>query len=127
MARMATRLLGSFDIPSMLWRRDEETLLLPHTICRAYRGMLEAKGLISLAESGQCDDGPVGGINERDTQKHFATRFATSAARVQLAMLDPNDELQNASDLFVRALAGGALDCSTFPAGLVRPPSTYWP
>jgi hypothetical protein len=113
----AKRLLLSSDIPMTLWHRNERTLLIPGAICRTYKEMLAAKGLLRCAQDEDCDDGPVGGITEEDTRKHFATRFSGSVARTQLAVLDPMDELRGTSDLFVRALGGGRVGLLDIPCG----------
>ena len=114
---MAERLLKPSDLPDTLWRSGESMLVLPADLRRAYCRMLEDKGLMEAARNATADDGPVGGIKEEDTRRHFATRFASSSARVQLASLDPKDSLRNASDLFLKAFSGGRIGLLDIPCG----------
>ena len=114
---MTKRLLLPSELPTGMWKGSQDSLLIPHSLCCAYRRMLEDKGLYECATEGPQRDGPVGGMSESDTQEHFATRFSGSAARTQLAVLDPKDELADASDLFVRTFAGGRVGLLDIPSG----------
>lgn len=114
---MSDRLIRASDIPDALWMSKEGLLSLPESLCLLYRQQLESKGLLQEALGGMLDDGPVGGISEADTKKHFASRFSGSCARVQLAVLDPKAELRKASDLFIGAFSGGTLGLLDIPCG----------
>lgn len=52
-----------------------------------------------------------------DADEHFATRYATSCARTQLATLDPLGTLRTVPDLFIAATAGGKLGVLDIPCG----------
>jgi len=112
---MSNRLLRSVDLPNELWSAD--TLFLPDALNQVYEQMLKAKGLYEDAKKKDPEDGPVGGIKESDTKKHFVSRFSGSAARMQLAMLDPKKELSNSSDLFIKAFSGGTVGLLDIPSG----------
>lgn len=114
---MVDRILRITDIPGALWQSKEELLSLPENLRLIYRQQLETKGLLELALGGALDDGPVGGMTEEDTKRHFAFRFSGSCARVQLAVLDPKAELRSASDLFIGAFSGGTLGLLDIPCG----------
>lgn len=113
---MGKRLLLPSDLPGTLWTHDEQ-LMIPNAVSDVYKAKLVSKGLLELAQNEDSGDGPVGGIKEEDTQRHFATRFSASTARSQLAVLDPMDELSNASDLFMKAFAGGTIGLLDIPCG----------
>lgn len=114
---MNNRLLQPKDLPNSLWRSSANTLVLPATLTNIYEQMLKDNGLHTTALSSNTDDGPVGGINKEDSDRHFATRFSGSAARTQLSILDPKNDLSNASDLFVKAFSGGTVGLLDIPSG----------
>jgi len=111
------RLLKPKSLPDTLWRTGQGLLCLPSSLCRAYMALLNDKGLLADATCDGDDDGPVGGMTEEETRKHFAQRFAASSARVQLAALDPKADLKSASDLFVKAFSGGTIGLLDIPCG----------
>lgn len=115
--RMTTRLLLPSDLPDSLWEKNRGCLRISQSLCDGYSSVLCLHGLIETAKSNDNDDGPVGGIRDEDTKRHFATRFAASAARTQLALLDPRDHLENASDLFLQAFSGGHVSLLDIPCG----------
>ena len=114
---MSSRLLLTTDIPRTLWDADTQCLTIPRSLADAYQSVLSERNLLEAANDNVIDDGPVGGITEADTHKHFAHRFASSAARTQLALLDPDDVLCNVSNQFVRAFAGGHVGLLDLPCG----------
>lgn len=114
---MNNRLLQSQDLPEALWSSSDGALVLPDALAEVYKQLLKDKGLYEEALNNDSDDGPVGGIKKADTEKHFASRFSGSAARTQLSILDPHNELGNASDLFVKAFSGGTVGLLDVPSG----------
>ena len=114
---MSDRLLQPNDLPEELWDSSDSALVLPKELAKVYEQMLRSKGLYNDALNNNSDEGPVGGISQEDTKKHFASRFSGSVARMQLSILDPKDELGNASDLFVKAFSGGTVGLLDIPAG----------
>lgn len=111
------RLLDSETIPTTLWDAASELLILPESLAATYEKIIDANALRNLAASRDPRSPPVGGMTQDDANKHFAQAFDGSAARVQLAFLDPKNELPNASDTFVRALAGNTVCLTDSPCG----------
>jgi len=79
--------------------------------------MIEHFGLRSLSESRDPKNPPVGGLTQEETDKHFAQSFDGSAARVQLALMDPFDRATKASNNLVRSLAGNRVVFADAPCG----------
>jgi hypothetical protein len=77
---------------------------------------LDLYGLRSLANESR-EESTVGGISEEATNKHFAWCFPGSCARVQLSVLDPNAELNEVSDAFIRVFSGGSVLLVDLPCG----------
>lgn len=111
------RLLLPGMIPVTLWLRPQSLLVLPRTLAEGYHQIVCEEELLRDALSDADDHGPVGGVTEEQTQLHFARRFSGSCARLQLAVLDPKDELYDASNLFLRAFAGGRVGLLDIPCG----------
>ncbi len=114
---MYSRLLHSSDLPECLWQPEQDCLHIPEVISKIYEQMLEEKELLELARNDTSTDGPVGGVTEDATNKHFATRFSASVARTQLTILDPKEDLRNVSDLFIQAFSGGTISLLDIPCG----------
>ena len=109
------RILLPRDIPQSLW--DGHNLLrLPVPLASAYienlveRGLLEEAFRVSGRELG-------GGESEEETIQHFAHRFDGSCARVELAVLDPKQNLGNVSNHFIQAFSGGRIRLLDIPCG----------
>jgi len=60
---------------------------------------------------------PVGGLDKARTDQHFAQAFDGSAARAQLAITDPKDEVARASNAFVQFLSGNRVCITDAPCG----------
>jgi hypothetical protein len=114
---MSQRLLPIDAIPTDLWQKPSDLLRLPAQLSTAYRAKIEALGLIDVATCYGDEDGPAGGMTDEDTKKHFARRFSASCGRVQLAVLDPKDDLSSASDLIINSFAGGKVALLDAPCG----------
>lgn len=70
-----------------------------------------------LAAQAGSGEGPTGGMTKKDTDKHFAQRFDGAAARIQLALLDPNGNLGPLPDRLLEAVAGNPLCITDTPCG----------
>ncbi len=111
------RLLPLDQIPALLWDAEHGIIILPQVLASAYAIIITERALGKLAMSRDRDNPPVGGLTPELADKHFAQAFDGSAARAQLAFLDPHDQLPNVSDTFVRALAGDRLCLIDVPCG----------
>lgn len=100
-----SRLIKQEDIPISLWKQNEDTLVLPHSLIKNWKFILDQRKLLKNATE-NIGDGETGGINEEDTHKHYSFRYNGSCARIQLAFLDPKDDLKEVSNAFVKSLAG---------------------
>lgn len=114
---MSQRLLPIDVIPTELWQKQSELLRLPDQLKTAYCSKIESLGLIDIATLHGDEDGPAGGMSDQETKKHFARRFPASCGRVQLAVLDPKDELSSVSDLIINSFAGGKVALLDAPCG----------
>ena len=114
---MKPRLLYTDDIPHSLWDAGKQALHLPSALRLTYEARLRGEGLFELASSASPADGPVGGMSEEDNREHFATRFSGSCARIEMAVLDPRNEISDVSDLFIKAFSGGRVSVLDIPCG----------
>lgn len=117
MRNREARLLDPADLPASLWDVGSKTLSLPPFLTRLYETLIERHGLRALANSRDPDDPPVGGLTQEKTDQHFAQAFDGSAARAQLAMLDPKKDATAASNAYIRSLAGNGLNLTDAPCG----------
>jgi hypothetical protein len=111
-----SRLIKQEDIPVSLWRQDEETLVLPHSLVKSWKSILNQRNLLESATE-EIGDGETGGINEEATHKHYSFRYNGSCARFQLTFLDPKDDLKEVSNAFVKSLAGNDVFIADIPSG----------
>ena len=112
---MTKRFLRPRDIPQSLWDGDN-LLRLPQPLRDAYNNTLRTKGLLEEALRAS-PKGYIGGESAEETDQHFAHRFDGSCARVELAFLDPKDDLKDASNCLVRAFSGGSVRLLDIPCG----------
>lgn len=112
-----SRLVRPDDLPDSLWDRSDQVLSLAPSLVRAYTTLLDRHGLRTLAMQAPPPDGPVGGVSKEDTDKHLAWAFPGSAARVQLAVLDPKSHVPHIADAFTRLLAGNKVAIADVPCG----------
>lgn len=112
---MRQRILDPADIPASLYGADG-IIVFPGSLAGAYRDVLQNRGLLGRADSAT-HDGSVGGATAADTANHFISAFSGSCARSKLAVLDPKGQLQDASDLFMRAFSGGRVALLDAPCG----------
>ena len=112
-----TRLLDPELIPSTLWKAESKTVLLPPELSLAYQALIKRRGLAELAESRDPKNPPIGGLDQKRTDEHFARAFDGSVARTQLALLDPNREVHGTSNAFITCLAGNNVSLTDAPCG----------
>ena len=105
----------SVHIPSSL--DDGSRLSIAPALAAAYLQSLEANGLLALANGARPDPAPVGGLSKEATDLHYAHAFDGSAARAQLALLDPKSEVETTSTTLLQYLTGGDLTFIDVPAG----------
>lgn len=94
----------------------DSTLFFSALLGGAYRGVLEATGNLAHAMTAT-HDGETGGASAAEAAQHFVTAFTGSCARLKLALLDPKDQLAEASNLFFRSFAGGRVALLDAPCG----------
>jgi len=111
------RHLDPKKLPISLWHRGSETLILPTILTEAYTRLIDKYGLRELSAHRNHDDPPVGGLSLESTNLHFAQAFDGSAARVQLAVLDPHDHTGSTSNTFIRCTAGNSICLTDAPCG----------
>lgn len=114
---MSERLLPTELLPESLWISGNNLLHLSPEIKKAYCEMIQDLGLSDLALSRGNGGGPIGGLTKQETELHFAQAVDGSIARVQLAVLDPKDEIKDVSDAFISQLSGGELLITDAPCG----------
>lgn len=113
---MRHRVVDVSMIPSSLWDRETRTLRLPPALSQLYVSVLHRRSLLESAASGERPS-VVGGPEREQAEQHFAQAFDGSAARAELAVLDPTEEIRIASDAFVTWLAGTSLVMVDAPCG----------
>lgn len=92
-------------------------LRLPRTVREAYTTELQRRGLLEKARHPPAQDGPTGGITLEQTNAHFAERFSGSCGRLELATIDPKDELGDTSNILIKAFSGGKIAILDAPCG----------
>lgn len=112
---MADRILSPEDIPKSLWNGDN-LLYLPLALRDVYLKTLISRDKLEEARK-DSPQGSIGGETQEVTDLHFAHSFDGSCARVELAVLDPKDELRKASDFFIQAFSGGRVRLLDIPCG----------
>src|SRR5688572_2066785 len=113
---MARRIVSPADVPSAMFRVEDDTLFFPAMLSDAYHRVLDATGNLSHAMVAT-HDGETGGASAAEATQHFVTAFTGSCARLKLAVLDPKDRLAEASNLFFRSFAGGRVGLLDAPCG----------
>ena len=91
-------------------------LKLPVALAKAYIEILAKRDLLEEAFS-ISKRGLGGGESEEETIQHFVHKFDGSCARVELAVLDPKDNLGSVSNYFIRAFSGGRIRLLDIPCG----------
>jgi hypothetical protein len=112
------RLLDPSSIPETLWSSSRQVLAVPGALAQAYARHIDRLGLRSLSAERNSDDPPVGGGTVDATKKHYSQAFDGSAARVQLAILDPFSQLADASNIIIRRMAGDRFSLVDAPCGV---------
>lgn len=110
------RLLDAEQIPAELWDAHEKTLIIPSELAAAFVGIVERRDMLRHLRKNDAD-GPIGGASQEETEIHFVNRLDGSLARIQLVLLDPNEELDTASDTLLARLSGGVTCIADAPCG----------
>jgi hypothetical protein len=110
------RLVREEDLPNTLWDAGQSCLKLSPDLIRAWRHLLDTGGQYATAIK-PSPEKIIGGIDKEATDQHLAWRFNGSAARVQLAMIDPNNNLPEVADAFTRVFSGGTILLTDVPCG----------
>jgi hypothetical protein len=103
------------ELPASL--HDGARLLIAPSLATAYLASLNAHGLEALSQEPRPDPPPVGGLTKEATDAHYAHAFDGSAARAQLALLDPTNEVKTTTQTLQRFLTAGSLTFIDVPAG----------
>lgn len=109
------RLLTPGMIPKSLLC-GERILSFPPELSSAYRQVLTEMDRVEAAMQAQVNGG-TGGQSEEQTIRHFVENFSGSCGRMKLAILDPNEQLDDASNLFITAFSGGKVALLDAPCG----------
>lgn len=110
------RLIPSSKLPESLWQKGKTCVHLPPNLVTAWQQLLEAEGLLKKAKL-PAPKAPIGGDSKAETDDHLTWRFTGSSARVQMAMLDPLDELALVADAFAKTFSGGKVFLADLPCG----------
>lgn len=110
------RLIPSAELPDSLWRKEAKCILLPPNLVSVWQQLLEAEGLLEKAQQ-PTPENLIGGGSKEVTDDHLTWRFTGSSARVQMAMLDPLDNLDLVADAFAKTFAGGRVFLADLPCG----------
>lgn len=111
------RLLSPGAIPNTLWDASSKVLRISPALASAYIKLVEQHKLEDVAKSRAANGGPIGGTSKDETDKHFAQQFDGSCARVQLALIDPNEKMTALSNGIVKTLSGEKLVVLDAPCG----------
>ena len=114
---MPERFLSSDEIPRSYGCEGSHLLCLPPALARIYTDEIDRRGLREQARRPRAEDGPYRWGDAELTLDHFAERFTGRAVDENSVALDPKDDLQNASDLIIRAFAGGKIAVLDAPCG----------
>lgn len=112
-----TRILQVEQFPTSLWDGAAGCICLPPDLADAYESLIDKYSLRDLAAARDPNNPPVGGLDQKKTDQHFAQAFDGSVARTQLALIDPHDVIPHVSDAFLTALAGNATVLADCPSG----------
>ena len=96
---------------------DRGMLILPDLLVGGYTRMIDRLGLRSLATQRNRNNPPRGGLTLEQTNEHFAQQFDGSAARAQLALLDPLGKFSTTANTLLRKLSGNHLLITDAPCG----------
>lgn len=97
-----------------LW--DQDVLRLGEALSAEYLQRLDDEGLLDLARA-RAHQGETGGAGREETDRHFASQFANSAARAVYICIDPLDALIDASELVRQFFTDGRVVLVEVPCG----------
>lgn len=111
------RLLKPDLLPDSLWDSATETIFLPSILATAYKTLISSHKLLELSKTRDPKNPPTGGHSQEETDRHFAQAFDGSAARAQLAVTDPKQDLAQISNSFLQVLSGNGVCVTDAPCG----------
>ncbi len=111
------RLIEPKHLPSSLWDAENEILHISPSLALAYETIIDRHGLRELGKTRDSKDAPIGGKSRERSDQHFAQQFDGSAARVQLALTDPKNDMPAMSDGIVKTLSGNRVTLTDAPCG----------
>lgn len=111
------RLLDPALLPDSLWKAATETIFLPPILATAYKTLITRHKLQKISEARDPNNPPTGGHSQKETDRHFAQAFDGSAARAQLAVTDPKQDLAQISNSFLQVLSGNGVCITDAPCG----------
>lgn len=114
---MHSRLIPVSDLPPTLWNATKRLMHLSPDLVGLWIETLQRNNLLVTAAGPAPQKGPVGGIDKEATDEHLMWRFTGSAARVQLAMLDPQSTMSQVADAFALIFSGGRVALADLPCG----------
>jgi hypothetical protein len=111
------RLVAPQLLPKSLWKSGETLLLVAPTLARTYKAVIFQQGLEEVAKAREKKSSLIGGLSKQRTDEHFAQSFDGSVARVQLAILDPRDQLLEVSNALIEIFSGNSVCLIDAPCG----------
>ena len=111
------RLIEPEQLPSSLWDAENEILHISPSLAHAYETIINRHGLRELRRSRNSKAPPIGGESHERTDQHFAQQFDGSVARVQLAFIDPKNDVPAMSNGIVKTLSGNRVTLTDTPCG----------
>lgn len=95
-------------------------LKLPSSLSSLYIKKLEQIDYLDFAKEyhrNSNTEGPIGGMEEKETYEHFAARFSNSCARLQYVVINPNDEFGAVPENFLSSFSSGNVCLLDAPCG----------
>lgn len=99
-----------------LWK--DNILYQSENLVETYKNKLIDLSMLVHAQNATEDgNGATGGLTQAETNKHFAERFLTSAARIQYITINPRGEFNIISNDLQTTFLGGNISVLDIPAG----------
>ncbi|MGB3752104.1 MAG: hypothetical protein WA945_11115 [Arcobacteraceae bacterium] len=103
-------------VPNKLW--NDCILYQSEKLVETYKNELIELDMLEYAQEFKGEtDGAIGGVNEKETKKHFAERFLTSSARMQYLVIDPKKCFSQISKDLQATFFSGDISILDIPCG----------